>query len=251
MHTDHHRVIRPPSAVELLNAWEQGISQSPTRRALTLLAVACPDLSHDALARMSIGRRDGYLLTLREWMFGSQLTSLADCHHCGEQLELSFDVADVRATPEREFGDMMTLQLAEYTARFRLPNSLDALAASEGDIAMARRMLLERCVLDVQYNGAAMSPVDLPPDLIDALIARMAQDDPQADIELDLTCPACGQTWRATFDIVSFFWNEINTWAYRMLRDVHALATSYGWREADIVAMSPWRRQVYLDMVSG
>jgi hypothetical protein len=50
---------------------------------------------------------------------------------------------------------------------------------------------------------------------------------------------------------VSFFWNEINTWAYRMLRDVHALATAYGWREADIVAMSPWRRQVYLDMVSG
>jgi hypothetical protein len=36
-----------------------------------------------------------------------------------------------------------------------------------------------------------------------------------------------------------------------MLRDVHALATAYGWREADIVAMSPWRRQVYLDMVSG
>lgn len=244
-------MIRPLSAAELLNAWEQGLWQSPTGRALTLLAAACPDISRDTLARMSIGRRDGYLLTLREWVFGSRLISLADCHHCGEQLELSFDAADVRAAPEREPDETLALELAGYTARFRLPNSLDALAAGGGNIVTARRMLLERCVLEVQYNGAAVDPVDLPPALIDALIVRMAQDDPQADIELDLTCPACGQTWRATFDIVSFFWNEINTWAYRMLRDVHTLATAYGWREADIVAMSPWRRQVYLDMVSG
>src|SRR4051812_32813650 len=102
MHADSHSMIRPLSAAELLNAWEQGLWQSPTGRALTLLAAACPDTARDTLAHMSIGRRDGYLLTLREWIFGSQLISLADCYHCGEQLELSFNAADVRAVPERE-----------------------------------------------------------------------------------------------------------------------------------------------------
>jgi hypothetical protein len=33
-----------------------------------------------------------------------------------------------------------------------------------------------------------------------------------------------------------------------MLYDVHALASAYGWREADVLAMSPMRRQVYLEL---
>ena len=78
----------------------------------------------------------------------------------------------------------------------------------------------------------------------------MAEADPQADIQLALSCPACGHQWLSTFDIVSFFWSEINAWAYRILREVHILASAYGWREADILAMSPYRRQLYLEMVS-
>jgi hypothetical protein len=50
--------------------------------------------------------------------------------------------------------------------------------------------------------------------------------------------------------VVSFFWMEVESWAYRILRQVHALASAYGWSEGDILAMSPWRRQFYLEMVS-
>ena len=70
-------------------------------------------------------------------------------------------------------------------------------------------------------------------------------------LELALSCPSCRHQWQATFDIVSFFWSEINAWAHRSLQEVHTLALAYGWREADILAMSPWRRQFYLKMVSG
>ena len=78
----------------------------------------------------------------------------------------------------------------------------------------------------------------------------MAQADPQADVQLALSCPACSHQWQSVFDIVSFFWSEMNAWAYRILREVHILASAYGWREADILAMSPYRRQLYLKMVS-
>ena len=37
----------------------------------------------------------------------------------------------------------------------------------------------------------------------------------------------------------------------RFLRDVHTLASTYGWREADILALSPWRRQYYLALIAG
>ena len=31
--------------------------------------------------------------------------------------------------------------------------------------------------------------------------------------------------------------------------EVHVLASSYGWRESDILNMSAWRRQYYLDLI--
>jgi hypothetical protein len=48
---------------------------------------------------------------------------------------------------------------------------------------------------------------------------------------------------------VSFLWSEIHSWAQRLLRDVHAIAAAYGWREGDILAMNPLRRQAYLELI--
>ena len=79
----------------------------------------------------------------------------------------------------------------------------------------------------------------------------MADADPQADVRLALDCPACGHKFLAAFDVVAYFWSEINAWAYRLLGEVHTLASAYGWREDDILALSPWRRHVYLEMVGG
>jgi hypothetical protein len=51
------------------------------------------------------------------------------------------------------------------------------------------------------------------------------------------------------FDIISFFWTELDSLARRLLQDVHVLAKAYSWREADILSMSATRRQFYLEMV--
>ena len=88
------------SASELLNVWECEKDQTSVKQALALLVVACPEESIETLAKLSIGRRDSLLLTLREWTFGSQLTGIASCPECCEHIELSFDVTDIRITPE-------------------------------------------------------------------------------------------------------------------------------------------------------
>ena len=64
-----------------------------------------------------------------------------------------------------------------------------------------------------------------------------------------LNCADCGHRWVSAFDIVSFLWSEIDNWAKRLLREVCALATALGWREADILAMSAQRRQLYLQII--
>jgi uncharacterized protein (UPF0212 family) len=239
--------MRPLHATELLDIWEQGQARPPVWRALLLLAAASPDASLDDLACLSIGERDSRLLALREWAFGPQLVSEVACPGCDEQLELAFHVADIRAEAEPD----KHLALAEdgYEVEARLPNSHDLVALANQNGGGAQHVLLERCLLAVRQGGADVAVSHLPPGVVDKLIQRMAEADPQADVRLALTCPDCGHQWRAAFDIVAYFWSEITTWARRVLREVHILASAYGWREADILALSARRRHLYLEMI--
>jgi hypothetical protein len=240
------------TASELLKAWEHGSTQPPVQRTLTLLAVACPESSVEELAQLSIGQRDARLLSLREWTFGSHLSSLAVCPLCGERLELNFNVAELRAASVAETNEAICLEVDDYEARVRLPNSFDlAAVADSADNAASRRVLLERCLLSARQETEERVLEQLPAKVLDAIVEQMTNSDPQADVKLNLSCPQCEHQWQMVFDIASFFWSEVNAWAYRVLREVHALARAYGWREQDILALSPGRRQMYLEMVGG
>lgn len=244
--------MRTLSALELLEVWERGLDQGPVERALTLLAAACPETLPDALASLSIGRRDADLLALRERTFGSQMASVAMCPQCGERLELSFNAADLRVDPPSEPERVTSLNVDGYDVQFRPPNSLDlASLTSQPDTADQRRVLSEHCILAAHREGESISAEQLPPSVIDAVEDGMARADPQADVTLAISCPSCDHQWQGIFDIVAFFWGEIDAWASRILHEVHILALAYGWHEREILALSPGRRQFYLEMVGG
>lgn len=245
--------MRPLSTAELLSVWERGQARPPVERALALLAAACPEETPDALARLSIGRRDALLMTLREWTFGPRLVSLATCPDCGERLELDMAVADLRVPSTGPALERLEMTVDGYEVSLRLPDSRDLAmiageTAGETDLPALRQRLLGRCLLAVRHLGEEAS---LPETLAAAAVARLAEADPQADVQLALSCPGCGCSWLAAFDIVTFFWREIEAWAARILREIHALALAYGWSEVEILSLSPQRRQVYLQMVSG
>jgi hypothetical protein len=243
--------MRALSASRLLSVWERAHGRSQVERALALLAAACPEQTPEELARLAVGRRDRLLLTLRERTFGPRMMSRALCEECGEPVELTFEVSDIVAEGG-EADESLALQLDGYDVHFRLPNSEDVSAVSaNGDAAGASRLLLARCLLRVSKGGEEAAPDELPEQVREEVGRRMAEADPQSDVQMALTCPACGHGWLAPFDIVSYFWDEINAWAQRTLREVHTLASAYGWREEDILAMTPWRRHAYLEMIGG
>jgi hypothetical protein len=67
-------------------------------------------------------------------------------------------------------------------------------------------------------------------------------------VAVDLTCPSCQEPWEVTLDIVTYLWDEIAAEARRLIYEVDVLARAYGWREADVLAMTPQRRQAYLEL---
>ena len=81
-----------------------------------------------------------------------------------------------------------------------------------------------------------------------AIAAEIAALDPQAELLVDLVCPSCGAAWQDVFDTINFLWAEIRTRARRLLQHIDTLARAYGWREADVLAMSEARRGLYVQM---
>lgn len=254
--------MRDLSAAELLTAWDRALGQSPTQQALVLLAAVCPDHSMEQLAQWSIGHRDACLLTLRERLFGSQLNGTTVCPQCRQRIELAFNASDIRVEPTMTHpivpvDEVMTLAAEGYRVHFRLPNTLDLEAIeTNADVNQIREQLLHRCITSVVWEGAEKgdgepvnNPTPLPTMLVDAIAERMAEADAQADTRIALSCPDCNHEWFSTFDIATYLAGEIHSWAKYLLREIHSLARAYGWREADILAMTPRRRRAYLELL--
>ena len=239
-----------PTAGGLLNVWEEGRFRTPVERAGLLLALAVPTASAGERAGFGIGRRDQELLALRERIFGLRMTALANCPACEQEVEMDFSVSDIRIQPPSEADGLRGLLCGGYDVRFRLPTCDDLAALERQDDPAARKSaLLQRCVAEARRNGEPTAAETLPDAVTVALSARMAELDPLGDIRLDLRCPACAHRWQSPLDIGSFLWAEVSNWALRILREVHELASAYGWSESDILAMSPWRREAYLELI--
>jgi hypothetical protein len=233
----------------LLSAWEEASSGPPAHRAVTLLAAAWPETTAREWARLRIGARDGALLDLQDGMFGPSLEATASCPRCAELVELAFTTEQVR-TPAPT-AERLTVTREGYTIECRLPNSEDLLRLPRESVEAARTVLLARCIERAARGECAVAVEELPPGVLQAVVAEMAEADPQAEVRIAIACPECGHRWSMDFDIASYLWDEVRDWAHRLLRDVHALASAYGWSEREVLGLSAHRRRLYLDMVEG
>jgi len=236
-------------ASELLQIWERGVGSTPALAILPLLLAACPEISPERLLQLTVGERDGLLLTQREWMFGSQLEATAACPQCGEHLEFSLTVDDIRAVPALSDASALgkTAALSATLGIYEVEFGLPTIADTQNIINLEQ--LLERCLIVATKANEQQAARELPATVIEAISHQMAAADPQADVQLALNCPTCQHEWLATFDIATFLWEEIHTWAQRTLLEIHQLARAYGWSENEILALSSSRRQIYLSMI--
>jgi uncharacterized protein (UPF0212 family) len=225
-------------AVDLLTIWEAASGLNPLARAQALARWARPDRA----SPVAVGVAYADIFALRRALFGSQLVALATCPSCGARLETAMAVEDFLAAPGDETQAVHCLDNGPEAIRFRLP-TLDDLAKISADCSPdeAAEALLEACVVTADRRAATAAR--------DRALARMAELDPLADASIALRCEDCGAEFDCAFDISQFLWREIEAASARLFGEVHVLARRYGWSEAEILAMTAQRRQVYLDLI--
>jgi hypothetical protein len=229
--------MRLTSARQLLESWEALQATPAPVRAAALAALVTGRPLPDVL-RWSIARRDCALFDFRAQMFGERVDAVIACPNCADQLEMHLSLAQIAPSRSaRRKSAFQTLHVDGAPVRCRAPNSEDLLnIAASRDVTEARALLIARCIRtdDPELRERA---------------AALLSDQPADDVELNLTCPACGHGWQAPFDIAAFVWRELDDWAQRTLREIHVIAGAYGWSEDQILQLSARRRQMYVEMI--
>jgi hypothetical protein len=142
--------------------------------------------------------------------------------------------------------------IGETGFAMRLATASDLLSISGmTDLPEARRQLLARC-LSRKKNATLDSDPLLAlenPEFCQLAIETFDQLQSDAEINIELLCVECGRSHSIDLDIGRYLWTEVRSAAMRLMRDVHDLASAYGWQESSILAMSDTRRRTYLEMI--
>lgn len=185
--------------------------------------------------RLALTDFETALAGLRCHLFGPDASSEASCSTCGERVELSFSFESLAETarPRRLAGAVPEPGGgAVEGVRFRLPTAADA-CACEGRPDAAERL-------------RAMCAGDLPDPRLRRRVDRaMARFGPLLSRMIVVPCAACSAVLRTLIHVPTFIVGEVAWGARAVFEEVHLLASAYGWREADILALPRARRRRY------
>jgi hypothetical protein len=228
-----------PTAPELVRWWPPPTTGSTHERLVGLVV----ELDGPAAARVTLGAHHRRLLALHRDLVGTPLEAVVTCRVCGVDSEFPVPAQAVLDLPAPPPGTVVTVDVAGAPDSFRLPTveDLDAtrgFAYDEAVQSMAQR---------THVGGPSRR-------LGSEELARLAEAweaaDPAGDVTVDLDCVGCGARLTASVDPAAFVARDLDRLLDRLVHQVHALASTYGWTEDAILALPESRRRRYLELIA-
>lgn len=191
------------------------------------------------IGALTLGDREALLLRMRLLNFGNRLNLVVNCPapDCSEPMDVSLTIAEICCAREAEAYEDYTLVAESRPLRFRLPTQADVRAAalSRGDPAAAMAWC---CLLN--------SPSGLSPAELEALGTELSSRDPQAEVELELSCPECGHGFTAALHADRMLQSELASRRTDFETGVSLMAMHYHWSEREILDLPISRRRRYV-----
>ena len=226
---------------ELTGRDELGVTGRTTGQAVALLdgLLAGADGPRFEGASIASPDRDRILGLLYAASFGDKVTATADCHACGEPFDVDFSMTafvNALSPPEPAPKPDSAGWIEADGTRFRFPTGADEIALDDLAPDAAETALAALCVAE----GA--------PDTAERAMARIA---PLGDRLLDATCPACGAAQALSFSIQHFVLGAILADRAQLTREIHRIASAYGWSLGDILSLPRSRRRMLAHLIEG
>jgi len=220
----------------------------PADELATEVLARCLGTDGAALRDWSLARRLQALLAVRLADDpDARAPAATACSACGVRFELDIELARCVA-PVDEVPLAWTSPQGN-TVVLRLPRASDLqawrAAPQPGEAFLAGGLLLS-------LDGEAPPPdFEMPADWVEALAEQLAERDPFTALEVDASCPDCGQVNATGVDIEALLLHDFAACQRRLLDEVTALARAFHWSEAQILELPAWRRAFYVDRLDG
>lgn len=192
-------------------------------------------------AALTLTDRDVLLAGVYHATFGPTVQSTAHCEGCGSLFDLDFRLDELSASVGSSAGTSGAARAPDgvFTLpdgrRFRLPTGEDELAVQDLPPDEARSELASRCLL----GDAAPA---------DDVLAAMEAEGGVMDLDTEARCPECGRAQDVHFAIQSYLLRALFAERGSLLREIHALATVYGWSLSEILRLPRSERRSLVKM---
>ena len=159
-------------------------------------------------------------------------------------------------------GDVFEFELPLHA----LGDSDDAIGPLRVELGGARSVTLRRPIGDDLREWRKARPASRAQavsTMLDALLLEgqalpqdepllaeaMAALDPLVAFSVACECPACGAPHQVAIDLEAEALARLGARQRSLLREVHRLASHYGWTEQEVLAVPPRRRSHYLQLI--
>lgn len=234
---------------ELTGRDEQAVSGTSTADAICLLdALLSSALTQEAerlcAVDLAAADRDRMLAIVYERAFGDRIESTLTCTRCTQPVDLHFSLRQLTASLNDPCGveGLRPLGSARFEAvggaRFRVPTGRDELDAADFEQNEAESLLLNRCAEGGAWPGGA-----------GAFQEMLDEVAPLIDLELTASCAECGYPHTIQFDIQSYLLGALLGERSRLIREIHRVATAYGWCLDDILSLTRSERRQLVELI--
>ena len=187
--------------------------------------------------------RDRLLAEVYRYHFRDTVELVATCAACEEPFDLRFSLAALTrqldaARPAQAAPDDDGVYTLDDGLRFRLPTARDqrevwGLEPDDAAVALARR-----CVIDPDETFS-----------VEAAEQAIEQAGAVLDQDLPATCPHCGRDQVVRFDIQDHLLAALEHERAFLVREVHCVASAYGWSLGEILALPRADRRDYVRLI--
>jgi hypothetical protein len=166
----------------------------------------------------------------------------APCSACGEPYDVSLSLATAARQEAHGGFPVAEVETSLGLRRFEAPNGGHEERLARQGAGDPRRTFAALCGLGDDAKTDAQRFADSDLDAIDAALESISPDVADGAVSI---CPGCGAETTARYEPMVLGLPR----AGDVLRDVHLLATAYGWSEERILALASDRRLAYVAMI--
>ena len=198
---------------------------------------------------LSVGDRQFLVQQLAGWLEMDATWMTAVCTRCREPFDFMIRFSELPVKAAGAGYPFAWVATSRGSACWRVPTGADqkavAVVAAEQD---AVRVLMTRCLVEISDHDAGSTAqwvAELRDDDRQQVEASLEAVAPEITTAVQVSCPACSQNSQVTIDPYLCLQHRQEA----ISADIHTIASTYHWSEAEILALPKKRRRLYLQLI--